>query len=127
MTQKQYELLRMINDAEERFERIIFYDNKEEVEKFNKEYGKEYEYLCNKQYVFGGISTNSELCMTEKGKKALECYEEKQEKLELERKKIEIYEKSELKKKKNRIINIVLWIISFIIGLLGIYFTILSR
>jgi hypothetical protein len=74
LTRKEYDLLLMIHEAEERMERITFVDNQEEIEAFRKKYKTEFELLRDKWYVIGGIDKYCELCMTERGIQALQEY-----------------------------------------------------
>jgi DNA-binding PadR family transcriptional regulator len=119
MTNEHYELLRMISEADESFNRINFSGNEDEVEAFRAKHGAIYQTLLNKKYVYGMISTFSELTLTEKGKEVLDEYEKTIE--------------SEHREGKKRLVdskynNKMLWftLIGIFVGIIGIIIALLS-
>ncbi|MEA4918155.1 hypothetical protein [Proteiniphilum sp.] len=113
LADKELELLRLINDAEERLDRITFHDNLNEIDSFRNEYGEAFETLLKKRYVYGWIGTYCELSMTEKGREVLSGHQKMQEESSRHQEKIKMDKRTQIW----TIISVIIAIIGLLIAL----------
>lgn len=78
LTEKEFELLRLIYDSEKKMERITFHENDTaKVNEFRDKYADEFNTLLKYQLVEGAINTLCEITITKEGKEELSNYKEK--------------------------------------------------